>query len=227
MKPNLGAVGMLAALTVIGASATACAGQSSGLAQQDQTYLIQHAQTDMAEIAAGQLAVQKGTTDQIRATGQTLIQDHQRGLDQAKSIAQTKHVTLPSTPDQTQQQQTDQLKNASGVAFDQTYLRNQIQAHQQSISQTQQELRSGTDPQIKQFAQSYLPVAQAHLQRLDTDQQQLNTSTPKAANTGSGGEAATTPRDRLVGGLLGAGALLVYAAAALFAWGRRDPRPRG
>src|SRR4051794_26237572 len=82
MKPNLGAVGLLVALTVIGATETACAGQSSGLAQQDQTYLIQNAQTDMAEIAAGQLAVQKGTTDQIRGTGQTMIQDHQRVLDQ-------------------------------------------------------------------------------------------------------------------------------------------------
>jgi putative membrane protein len=226
MKPSLGAVGLLAALTVIGATETACAGQSGGLAQQDQTYLIQNAQTDMAEIAAGQLAIQKGTTDQIRGTGRTLIQDHQRALDQVKSIAQTKHVTLPSTPDQTQQQ-TQQLKNASGIAFDQTYLRNQIQAHQQSISQTQQELQSGTDPQVKQFAQGYLPVAQAHLQRLDTDQRQLSTRTPRAANTGSGGEAATTPRDRLVGGLVGAGALLVYSAAALFAWGRRDLTRRG
>ena len=222
MKPNLGAVGLLVALTVIGGTETACAGQSSGLAQQDQTYLVQNAQTDMAEIAAGQLAVQKGTTDQIRGTGQTMIQDHQRVLDQVKSIAQTKHVTLPSTPDQTQQ-----LQNASGIAFDQAYLRNQLQAHQQSISQTQQELRSGTDPEVKQFAQGYLPVAQAHLHRLDTEQRQLTTNTPKTADTGSGGEAATTPRDRLVGGLLGAGALLVYSAAALFAWGRRDLTRRG
>jgi putative membrane protein len=226
MKPNLGAVGLLVALTVIGATETACAGQSSGLAQQDQTYLIQNAQTDMAEIAAGQLAVQKGTTDQSRGTGQTMIQDHQRVLDQVKSIAQTKHVTLPSTPDPTQQQQTQQLQNASGIAFDRTYLRNQLQADQQSISQTQQELRAGTDPEVKQFAQGYLPVAQAHLQRLDTDQRQL-TNTPKTADTGSGGEAATTPRDMFVGGLLGAGALLVYSAAALFAWRRRDLTRRG
>lgn len=222
MKPNLATAGPLAALTVILATGTACAGQSGGLGQQDQTYLTQNAQTDMAEIAGGQLAVQKGTTDGVRATGQTLMQDHQRALDQVKSIAQAKHVTLPSTPDQTQQ-----LKNASGIAFDQTYLRSEIQAHQQSIGQTQQELRSGTDPQVKQFAQSYLSVAEAHLQRLDTDQRQLATSTPKAANTGSGGQAAATPRGRLVGGLAGGGALLVFSAAALFARGRRHLNSRG
>jgi putative membrane protein len=147
--------------------------QQRQASQQDRMFLTQNAQTDMAEIMSGGLAAQKGTTEAIRSTGRHLMQDHQQALNQVRSLARAKNIRLPNTPNPSQQQEAQQLRSASGSAFDRVYVQREIQGHQKSISQTQQELGSGSDPQIKQFARHYLPVAQEHLRRLQADQQQL------------------------------------------------------
>lgn len=168
-------VGSAAAQTVtIGTSSTSEPGGGGQVSEQDRTFMAQNAQTDLAEIASGRLAAQRGTTEPIRRTGQTLASDHQRALSELQGIAKADSVTLPTTPDAAQQHVADQLKLSTGAAFDQAYTTSGIKGHQLSIQQTQHELSSGSDAQVKQFAANYLPVAQKHLQML----QQLSNHIP-------------------------------------------------
>lgn len=224
MKLILGAAGVLVALTVFTIGGTAFAQQPGGqLSAQDQAWMAQNAQTNMAEIASGQLAAQKGTTEAIRSTGQHLMMDHQQVLNQLTALAQSKNVTLPSAPNQAQQQEAQQLRSSSGTTFDTTYVQKEIQGHQLSISQTQQELRAGSDPQVKQLANAYLPKAEDHLQRLRNAGGQL----PSGVNAGSGGQAATpTDSSALTAGLAGGGAVLVLAGVGLLLINRRGGTPR-
>lgn len=202
--------GSMAVLASVGMGSAAAqpGGGGAQLSQQDKTFLTQNAQTDQAEIATGQLAAQRGTTQDIRQTGQTLMNDHQQALSQAQDVAQKVNVTLPNSPDSAQQQEADQLKAASGADFDRTYLQNEIKGHQTSISNTQQEISSGSDQQVVEFAKSYLPVAQNHLQMLQ-QRSDTNSKAPSGVNAGSGGQAASAGMPPLLVDGLAAGGTLV------------------
>ncbi|MGH3796915.1 MAG: DUF4142 domain-containing protein [Pseudonocardiaceae bacterium] len=166
-------VGSAAAQTVSPGAATANQqsganqqGGGSQVSDQDRTFMMQNAQTDLAEITSGQTAAQRGTNEAIRQTGQTLTNDHRQALSELQNIAKANSVPLPTTPNAAQRQLANQLKSSTSAAFDQLYTSSGIKGHQMSIQGTQQEISSGSNAQVKQFATHYLPVAQKHLQML-------------------------------------------------------------
>jgi predicted outer membrane protein len=240
MKLRTAAAGLLGSMAVLasvgmGSAGAQTAGVSEKLSQQDQTFLTQNAQTDQAEITTGQLAAQRGTTDEIRQTGQTLMSDHQQALSKVQGIAQRANVTLPNSPDSAQQQQAEQLKSASGQDFDRAYLQNEIKGHQTSINQTQQEISSGSDQQVIDFAKSYLQTAQQHLQLLQQRSNTMNSNgannsnkpnnsnRPSGVNAGSGGEAASSGMSPvLVDGLAAGGVLVVLSSGGMVLARRRQ-----
>lgn len=190
--------------------------------EQDRTWMMQIAQVSLAEISAGQLAGQQATTPAIRQTAQTIVSDHQEGLTQLGNLAQRYSMTLPSAPNDMQQQLATQLQSLTGTDFDRTYLQDQITGHQQAIALTQQEISAGTNPDVQQLARATLPVLQKHLQMAQTDAQQLAGMAPSGVNAGTGGSAAPWASAALVGALLGGGSLLIAAAAALLLAKRRQ-----
>lgn len=249
MKIRMAAVSLLGSAVLVTTGVGIAAAQPGGpgggqLSQQDQTFMTQNAQTDLAEVTVGQLAAQRATTDPIRQAAQTIASDHQQVLSKLQDLARNLRVTLPNSPDPTQQQLAQQLNAASGTSFDQAYLQAMVQGHQTSISQTQQEIQSGSNPQVIDFAKSYLPGAQKHLQLVQQLSANPSASTgpspsannppanagtpgganpPSGVNAGSGGQAANSDMPpELIAALAGGGALLVAtSAAALLA--RRRP----
>jgi putative membrane protein len=247
MKFRMAAVSLLGsavlATTGIGMAAAQPGGPGGGqLSQQDQTFMTQNAQTDLAEITVGQLAEQRATTEPIRQAAHTIASDHQQVLSKLQDLAHNLHVTLPNSPDTTQQQLAQQLNATSGTAFDQAYLQAMIQGHQTSINQTQQEIQSGSNTQVIDFAKSYLPGAEKHLQMVQQLSANPSASTspspsanppsnadrpgganpPSGVNAGSGGQAANSDMPpELIAALTGGGALLVSISGAALLAGRR------
>jgi putative membrane protein len=236
MKLRMAAASLLGSALLATAGVGVAAAQPGGpgggqLSQQDQTFMSQNAQTDLAEISAGQLAAQRATNSQLRQDVQTIASDHQQALSKLQDLARNLHVTLPNSPDPAQQQQAQQLQATSGAAFDQAFIQAMIQGHQTSINQTQQEIQSGSNPQVVDFAKTYLPSAQKHLQMI----QQLNNANqtngagtpsganaPSGVNAGSGGQAANPQMSpALIAGLAGGGALLVLASGGALVTARR------
>jgi putative membrane protein len=58
------------------------------ISPQDERFVMDAAQTNIAEVDAGHMAVQKGTSPAIKQLGETLIADHARAEDQLRQIAQ-------------------------------------------------------------------------------------------------------------------------------------------
>lgn len=194
-------------------------GTAAQLSEQDRAFMMENAQTNLAEISTGQLAIQRASSPSTKQTAQTVVSDHQQALAQLRDIAQRYSVTLPDSPNPTQQQLARQLQSLTGLAFDRTLLPAWIGGHQQAIAQAQQEIASGTNADVQQYARGFLPVAQKHLQMAQSDLQQLGGAAPGGApggvNAGTGGAAAPWASRGLLGGLLGGGSLLVAAALLL------------
>jgi predicted outer membrane protein len=129
----------------------------------DRAWLKAVARADLAEIATGTLAQQKGTSQGVKDLGAMLVADHSKHLQLVRDLAGRLGVTLPTAPSPTQQWETAVLASFSGAAFDQQWTALQIAAHQENIEKTQDEIAEGCNRKVRALAKMTLPTLQAHL----------------------------------------------------------------
>jgi putative membrane protein len=132
------------------------------LAPTDDTFVTNAAQGGLAEVQAGQLAEQRGDAT-VKTIGHMMVTDHTKANSQLAGIAKSQGLTIPNQPDPAHIATLAQLRGAKGETFDNQYLEGQLTDHQKTIALFQQEAEQGTDPQLKSFAQTTLPVLQHHL----------------------------------------------------------------
>jgi putative membrane protein len=154
------------ALTTASVVCLATFTQAAQISPPDEQFFTDAAQTNIAEVDAGHLAVQKGTSPAVKQLGQTLIADHTRAQDQLRQIAQQKGLQLPDGPNQEQQAMAQRLSQAKqGRAdFDTAFSKDMIEGHQKAISEFQQEAQTGKDSALRSYAETTVPVLQKHLQ---------------------------------------------------------------
>ena len=206
------AVVLTAVLTavVLAALAAAPADAEGAPNQQDQAFLVAAHQSNLAEIAAGQAAQSKAALASTRDLGVRFVNDHSRLDGSLTTVAARLGVSLPVTPSAEQQSMLAQVSANTGEAFDRAWLAMEIAGHRQTLAAIQTELRSGSSEQVKQLAQSALPVVQEHLNLLLA----ANGGAAAGVNTGTGGQAAQPP---LWSAALGVGILI--AGVGLFGLG--------
>ncbi len=133
------------------------------LSAQDQTFIQQAALGGLSEVQAGQLAESKAQTPAVKQFGQHMIADHTPNNQELATLATQKGVTAPTKLDAFHAQQAASLQIQTGAAFDKAYIADEIAGHQQMAQLMQDEIASGTDPDLKAFAQKTMPVVQEHL----------------------------------------------------------------
>jgi putative membrane protein len=208
-RAALAAGGLLATLVIAAAPASAAP------SQQDTTWMVSAHQGNLAEIAAGKAAQQKGASEGVRSMGAELVNDHTALDKELTAAAQQLGVDLPQAPSQEQQTTLDQVMSQQGAAFDTAWISAQLAAHQTTKAEGQKEISQGQDPTVVNLAETAAPVIQRHLDGLMA----LSTGAPMTVPTGDG---STAQSPALLGaGLVVLGALAVAASAALVVRRRR------
>jgi putative membrane protein len=164
-----GVAGCSSSTSSTAASDTA-APSSAGGANQGADWLTAVHEDDMAEVQAGKLAQQSGSTASVRDTGSMLETDH--GLIDAgiMMLAEKHHVTLPSALNPKLAAEIQKLQGLQGPAFDQSFVPFFIAGHQSAVKATQGETTDGTQPSdVVAYAKVVLPVLQRHLDHLQMD----------------------------------------------------------
>lgn len=149
-------------------------------ASQDDTWLVGAHQTNLAEIMSGKLAEKSGHSGAVRNAGHMLASDHQKLDAKLKPVAKQLGVKLPDEPNLQQRNEMKHLKTLSGMQFDTIWTRDESDGHVKAIEETEGEIEHGSNPQVKQLAQSALPVLKKHLQVL----QQAAVEIKGSKNTG-------------------------------------------
>lgn len=126
-------------------------------------FLMQAIQGDLAEIKLGELAQQKGQSDEVREYGAKLVQDHSKSLEEARQLAEAEGIEVPEEPSPEAQQVHEQLMGLSGEEFDREFVRSMVEDHEKAVSlfETQAE---GSDTDTADYAEKTLPVLEEHLQ---------------------------------------------------------------
>ena len=136
----------------------------------DNFFMQQASYSNNAEISAGSIAASKGGYDSVRMFGGMMVVDHGNAESSLDSIASSLNITIPSTPDSLHQVMALHLQTLSGHTFDTTYINAQVKDHMATIAIFQQELSSGNNQQVKNYANQKLPVIQMHLQEAQSIQ---------------------------------------------------------
>lgn len=130
-------------------------------------FIATAAASDAYEIAAGELAQEKATTQELRDFGQQMVRDHTTSTENLKQAAGEAGMTV-GAPEMSQEQRDnlEALRNATGEAFDTEYRTQQLAAHEKALSMLRAYAQGGDVAQIKSFASNTAPVVEGHLNML-------------------------------------------------------------
>ncbi|MFQ6147165.1 DUF4142 domain-containing protein [Streptomyces seoulensis] len=131
---------------------------------QDQTFLVQVHQGNLAEIAAGKDAGTHATTACVKDVGRTLVRDHTKLDASVRKLAAETNTTLPTQPTAAQQQQLKAVQaEAGGSAYDAAWLKAQDAAHRKTLVVIDKEISQGRNSGVVAAARSARPVVAMHL----------------------------------------------------------------
>ncbi|HYH48725.1 MAG TPA: DUF4142 domain-containing protein [Acidimicrobiia bacterium] len=164
---------MLAAVAVAMATGNAARAQTDTISDQDKTFLKGQQETNIAEVALGKVAMERATSEKVRSLASTLVTEHQQVMELNRALSTKLGLPVPEQPSAELLATAEKVKAQTGAAFDAAYVAAQVEGHTKSVSKAQEEIASGSHPEVKAFATDYLPKAQMHLQHSQTVQSEL------------------------------------------------------
>ena len=174
-----------------GASSSASGAASAGsgkVGRADEKLMTQLAQSHLAEISTGKLALEKSQNSQVKSFAQKMVDDHTHSLDELKQLAQSKGVTLPTEPDRQQQAIEKRLSSLSGDKFDKQYLE---QAGDRSHKDTHKLLKQAStkaqDTDLKNYASKATGVVESHQQMAEETERNMKATSQGKSGSGSTG----------------------------------------
>jgi putative membrane protein len=152
-------IGMLAASS-IAVSTPAIAAQAGSIPELEQSYLQKAAERHQAEVALGQLTLQKASSDQVKQYGARMIQDHQRAIEDVQRLIRKEgELSMPH------QQIQRKLSELSGKDFDKAYMAFMVRDHMKDLGELQQRAATLTDPRVQHWMEDTLHILKEHLEQ--------------------------------------------------------------
>ena len=119
-----------------------------GQIMQDKMFLRKAAEGGIAEVKLGQLAAQKGSSEDVKAFGQKMVDDHAKLNNEMAQVADSMGVMLPKSMNKEDQAEYDKLNALSGNDFDMEYLSFMVKDHHKDLHEFRMEAASPTDPTL-------------------------------------------------------------------------------
>ncbi len=115
----------------------------------------------MMEVAMGKLADEKAQSDDVKSFGKRMVADHSKANDELKKIAAQKNAKLPTK------------EPTVSWSSDKAYMDAMVKDHEKDLAEFQEEAKSGSDPDVKKFADDTAKMVQEHLDLAKQTQSKL------------------------------------------------------
>ena len=136
---------------------------SAATSKPDTSFVKQASAAGLAEVSLGKLAVEKGTSADVKTFGQTMVDDHTKAGDKLKTIATGKSIPVSTAPMPADAKAAPAIGKKGGPAFDAAFKAKMVADHEKVIKLFTTESTSGKDTDLKAFATKTLPTLQHHL----------------------------------------------------------------
>jgi putative membrane protein len=144
----------VAALSLVGAARAADStspGSGSSLSEKDKTFMKKAAKGGMMEVTMGKVAEQNAQNDDVKSFGKRMVTDHSKANDELKSIASKKGFELPNK------------EHTGKWTSDKAYIDMMVKDHEKDLAEFKEEASSGSDSDVKKFADDTAKIVQEHL----------------------------------------------------------------
>jgi putative membrane protein len=129
----------------------------------DRGFMMSAARDGIFHVEAGKLAVQRGSSEDVKKFGQHAVDHHTQINGELTQLASKKGVTLPKKMSKKEQEALDKIAKLSGPDFDKAYLEMEIKDHSKDLSAFQKEAKDGKDPDVKAWAAKTVAAIEEHL----------------------------------------------------------------
>lgn len=132
---------------------------------------------NMAEVELGRLASARAQTTEVKQFASTLVEDHNKALDELKQIATQHRLQPPAELNEDARELRDRLSKLQGAEFDREFIQAMIDKHEQTIDKLEgrvdmendmpraKEADNPAEMQVNQWAAKTQPVVRQHLER--------------------------------------------------------------
>lgn len=136
---------------------------AAAAAKVDKTTFVNMAtSSNMLEIQSSEMALQRATSEDVKAFANQMIQDHTRATEEMTALLQKKGMAAPKGLDPKHKKMLDELAD-NKANFDAAYVGMQQAAHQEAVGLFTSYSGNPDDPDLGAFAQKTLPTLQMHL----------------------------------------------------------------
>jgi putative membrane protein len=144
-------IGAISLIGAVRAADTTPTGGGSSLSEKDKTFMKKAAKGGMMEVAMGHVAEQKAQSEDVKSFGKRMVADHGKANDELKSIASKKGFQLPSK------------EHTVKWTSDKAYMDAMVKDHEKDLAEFKEEASSGSDSDVKKFADDTAKMVQEHL----------------------------------------------------------------
>jgi putative membrane protein len=132
--------------------------------EKDAQFLVEAAGINMEEIELGKLAQQKGMLADVKDLGKMMEEEHTAALNDLKTLAESKSITLPGSLSDEAREKYDKLSGKTGREFDKEYCDMMVNGHEKAINKFEKAASDANDGDIRNMANTMLPSLRTHLE---------------------------------------------------------------
>jgi putative membrane protein len=157
--------GLLAFVAFAGTASPVSAQPAAAQPPSTQDFVNKVAVSDMFEIQASQLALEKQPDKDTKPFARRMVKDHEKTSKELKALIDSGKVkaTLPTALDSAHQKLLDDLKAKSGKDFDSSFDQAQVKGHQDAVALFEAYAKGGDNADLKKWAARTLPHLKQHL----------------------------------------------------------------
>jgi len=156
-------VSSLVAVAVLVAFANGSQGGEKG--PLDKDFVIKVASCNNAEIEVSKLADSRSKTTEIREFAGKLINDHKAAQDKLAELIKNRKFGVVTGLEKEAREDIKRLGKLEGSAFDQAFLEHTVVEHKKAITMFENQVKNGTDSEVRDYAKEMLPDLQKHLKK--------------------------------------------------------------
>lgn len=153
----------LHARKILGLLAASTVGWVAFAQETDALFATAAAQSDLYEITSSELALERASSEEVRAFAQRMIDDHTATTEQLTPVAEALGVTPPTETTAAAQLDLAYLGTLEGEAFDTAYMEQQRLSHEAAVAAFEIAAETAQDEALRAFVTKNLPVIQAHM----------------------------------------------------------------
>jgi len=129
----------------------------------DKAFVAAASRSGLAEIELSRVAVEKAKKPAVKEFAQKMIDQHTAVAAELTAMCNTRGVALPTDTDEATKARRAELEKKTGTKLEKAYATMMVEDHRKAVELFRTQASSGTDAELKRWAEGTLPKLEEHL----------------------------------------------------------------